>query len=356
MTIHDRPVVSVVLCTLNRRALLEGALDALVRQQDAPAYEVLLVDNGSTDGTAVLADAVRRRFPSLRYLLEPRRGLAHARNAGVALARGAYIAFTDDDVRVAPDWVRTIADAFAAAPRAACVGGPVLPQWPAAPPAWLTRDHWAPLALVDYGPDPLVVSHARPLCLVGANVAFRAEPLAGVGLFDPLLQRVGDGVGSVEDHDLLIRLWDAGGHGVYWPALKVVADVQAERLTLAYHRRWHRGHGRFCARMGWSLLEATGLGTVLGVPAHMYRRATTDAAVWVRSRLLRAEADALAADMRLQFFAGFMWERIRRGAGGRKLRLPLSGFRRVARGGSRSGPGNPIDPDRIAARRNEAAL
>ncbi len=307
------PKVSVVLCTLNRRVLLDGALAALAAQEEAPPFEVLLVDNGSTDDTASFVKAMVPRFPNLRYVHEPRRGLAHARNTGVARARGEYIAFTDDDVRVARDWVRRMVEAFEASPEAACVGGAVLPRWPAPPEAWLTRAHWSPLALVDYGPQALVVSAARPLCLVGANVAFRAGALATAGGFSSQLQRVGDSIGSVEDDELLMRLWQAGRHGVYWPALRVEADVQPERMGPAYHRRWHRGHGHFLARMESRTLEASRLGTVFGVPAHLYRQAAVDLLAWTKALLRRDTEGRLSATMRLQFFAGFVAERVRRG-------------------------------------------
>src|SRR6185436_14505596 len=109
--------VSVVLCTYNRAARLADALTALVRQVEAPPYEVVVVDNNSTDDTPrVIAGFVAGG--RVRYASEPVQGLSYARNRGVATARGDILAFTDDDVRVGQTWIRSIAQAFAEHPEA----------------------------------------------------------------------------------------------------------------------------------------------------------------------------------------------------------------------------------------------
>ena len=151
MTTATPPAVSVVLSTYNRRRSLEHAIAALLRQAAAPPYEILVVDNRSTDGTADLVSRLVRDSAGgrLSYLYEPRQGLSHARNAGIAGARAPVIAFTDDDVVVREDWVASIARAMDAYPQAEYAGGRVLPRWTSPPPRWLTRAHWSPLALQD---------------------------------------------------------------------------------------------------------------------------------------------------------------------------------------------------------------
>jgi len=97
----DRPDVSVVLSTYNRAHVLPRALDSLLDQDhDHARYEVIAVDNNSTDGTREHIESFSTRASNLRYVFEAKQGLSHARNAGILAARAPLIAFTDDDVRV----------------------------------------------------------------------------------------------------------------------------------------------------------------------------------------------------------------------------------------------------------------
>jgi glucosyl-dolichyl phosphate glucuronosyltransferase len=272
--------VSVIVSTYNRADRLPLALHALLTQAGDVAYEVIVVDNNSTDATRqVVADIAGRADGRVRYAFEPRQGLSYGRNTGIGLARASLIALSDDDVRVAPDWVQQLKRAFDDHPEIAYVGGRVLPHWLAPPPAWLTSAHWGPLALQDYGPDPVVTGREYAVCLVGANLAFRRSVFDVVGLFSPALGRIKEGIGSTEDHDMQLRTWRAGMRGLYTPSIVTVADVTPDRMTREYHRRWHRGHGRHCAMMRLRELVPADLGpmsepkdlvTLFGSPAFVY--------------------------------------------------------------------------------------
>ena len=306
------PVISVVMCTYNRGALLRGALESVLSQPAAPPFELLVVDNNSTDDTAAIVADVAARDPRVRPLRETRQGLSHARNCAIGAARGQFVAFTDDDVRAEPDWIAAIVRAFEEHPGASMVGGRVLPSWPpGARPTWLTPTHWAPLALVDYGPDDVRVSAERPLCLIGANMAFRREVFATVGLFEPSLQRVRNGIGSLEDHDFLLRCYAAGCFGFFDPRIVIHADVQPDRLTKAYHRGWHDGHGRFHALMRSASVERSNAGTFLGVPAPLYRPAVADATGWLAAMARGRPSKAFSHELKLRFFGGFVSTRVR---------------------------------------------
>ena len=303
--------VSVVISTYNRCSLLARALESLQHQETADvSYEILVVDNNSTDETRdVTQRLIAENRGKLRYIFEPKQGLSYGRNAGIARARAEIIAFTDDDVRVSSNWVARIKAGFAAEPNADFLGGKVLPDWSGMPPAWLTQAHWAPLALLDYGDQPFYVDAGRPLSLIGANCAFRKRAFEQVGLFRADFQRVKNGVGSLEDHELLLRLWQAGRKGIYLPDLTVTAEVQPDRLRKPYHREWHAGHGRFHAMLRSELLERSKLGKILGVPAHLYRRALSDAVRWTISQLLGRRDKAFGYEVRMRFFAGFAGSR-----------------------------------------------
>ena len=310
--------LTIIVPTYNRAEKLRRALRRLTSQTPAhPPAQIIVVDNNSTDDTA----RVTAEFGDcVRYVFEPKQGLSHARNAGIAAcsfrvgpqatsSASHIIAFTDDDVEVATDWTAVITREFERQPGIDCLGGRVLPQWEGPPPAWLTREHWAPLALQDHGDVPREFDRDTPICLVGASVAFRASVFDRAGLFSPDVQRVRDGVGSTEDHDMLRRLYDAGGRARYTPDLRATTVVPAERLTRKYHRRWHEGHGRFHAVMRIPEMERSARGRVLGVPAHLYRSAAADAAAWLRLLVAGHRTRAFAAEMRLRFFSGFLRER-----------------------------------------------
>jgi glycosyltransferase involved in cell wall biosynthesis len=305
--------VSVVISTYNRCGLLDGALRALLSQtQDHVNYEILVVDNNSSDQTRQLVEALAAQNPErLKYLFEAKQGISYGRNAGISGAGASIIAFTDDDVRVPRDWVRQIKIAFEANPDIDFLGGKVVPRWRTAPPAWLTKANWAPLALLDYGDRPFYVDSEKQLCLIGANSAFRRRAFEKVGLFKTDFQRVRNGIGSLEDHEMLLRLWRVKSRGLYLPELVATAEIEPERLEKEYHRKWHAGHGHFYAALHSEEVERSKIGSIFGVPAHFYRRALSDAVGWTLASIRHQPAKAFTNEMRLRHFCGFAGRRWR---------------------------------------------
>ncbi len=306
--------VSVVISTYNRAEVLPHALDSLLQQGPAGLrYEIVIVDNNSTDSTrAVVESFIARGCRNLSYLFEPRQGVAYGRNTGILASKAPIIAFTDDDVTVGPDWIATLKRTLDEHPEADCVGGRVLPRWSRALPSWLSREHWAPLALLDYGDTPFYVTASKRLCLITANAAFRTAVLKRIGMFSPHVQSFKREV-ATEDHELLLRLWRAGGQGLYAPTLVVTSDVASERFGKGYHRRWHRRHGRFSAIMHDEGMEGTQFGHWLGVPGWIYREALEGGARCFGS-LLRGDPDrAFLHETRLRFALGFIGARWREG-------------------------------------------
>ena len=290
-----KPRCSVVIATRNRSGSLTRTLERLLSQDLEAPYEVIVVDNGSTDDTAARVKEWAGSNPAIRYALEPQRGPAAARNTGVGLARADIVAFTDDDIRPTPDWLRTIAAAFERWPDVECLGGRILPDWPGPVPSWLTRDHWTgALALQDYGDTPRDIGLEHPLSLASANLAFRLTTLQTLGGFraDYLY---------AEDTELLLRLWRAGRRCLYLPDLVVIAEVQPERMRKAYHRHWHRRNGEWAARMeldesfdglGRLRAEPVDAPRLFGAQGFLYRRLLTTALQYVAAAgtLRRARA------------------------------------------------------------------
>jgi glycosyltransferase involved in cell wall biosynthesis len=311
MTQPDSPDLSVVICTYNRPELLRLALGTLVRQSPPNLQcEVIVVDNNSTPETRAVVAEIAQHDSRVRYIRETRQGNAYARNTGVAYARAPIIAFLDDDVTVGEDWFGVIARNLKDS-SAAFIGGRVLPRWEEPAPSWLNVANWAPIAALDYGDSSFAITADNPLCLLTANIAFKKEVFAKHGAFSTAVQRAGDSIGSLEDHEFLTRLLRAGMFGLYVPEMIVDAYVGSERMTKAYHRRWHKGHGYFYAIMNDPEWERSRF-HFRGVPSHLYRRTATYAVRWF-SKMIRGNSDAAFEDeCKLRFFIGFFSERQRR--------------------------------------------
>jgi glycosyltransferase involved in cell wall biosynthesis len=303
--------VSVIISTYNRCAVLPGALECVLAQKsDGVRYEVIVVDNNSTDETRQVVESfIERGYAHLRYVFEGKQGVSYGRNTGIEIARAPILAFTDDDVCVSRNWVATIKRAFDEHPEIDYLGGKVLPHWQVEMPIWLPREHWAPLAILDYGDEPFYANASKRLCLVGANLSFRRKVFEQIGYFAPDLQRVKDSIGSMEDLEMQVRAWRADRQGLYLPHLVVTAEVPPNRLLKAYHRKWHTGHGHFYAIMRLEELERSNKRPLFGVPAHLYRQLFLDCLAWLKHSFLGRRDDAFVHETRVRFFAGFFRKR-----------------------------------------------
>ncbi len=305
-----RPFVSVVVSTRNRAGLLADCLRHLLAQDAAAApYELLVVDNASSDRTASIVESFRRRHPAIvKYLYEPRPGVSCTRNAGFEASRGDILAFTDDDVRVSSRWIAEAASLFSSRPDIDYLGGPVVPVWRRSPPAWLTQEHWAPIGAVDYGPVPFEVPDARAVCLIGANLFMRRGALGRVGPFDPAFTRC-------QDHEMMLRLWAAGLRGLYAPRVATTTVVLPERTRRSYHRTWYGTNGHFLALMplreewrdGRFVVEPAAAGRfMLGVPLFEYRSLLAHARRWLHDLVRRRPEERFRAELDLRYSTAFI--------------------------------------------------
>jgi glucosyl-dolichyl phosphate glucuronosyltransferase len=308
-------LVSIIVPTRDRQELLPDLLTSLLAQTaDGVDYEIIVVDNGSQDGTNLyLRDVQNRSHGVLRTLAEPRAGVSYARNAGIASSRGQILAFVDDDVRVRPGWLAAAARIFAREPNVHYVGGPVLPLWQSEPPNWLTREHWSPLAAVDYATEKFEVPTTRAVCLISANLFIRRGALDCVGWFDPTFRRC-------QDRELMLRLWAAGIKGLYAPDVAAATLVPAERLTRAYHRRWHTTHGAFLARMPLReratnsniVIESAAQGRrFLGVPLFVCRAVLEHVARYMLSSLALRFDEAFKHELHARAAVAFVLSSLR---------------------------------------------
>lgn len=244
------PRASVIVCTCNRAPLLAQACESLLAQ-DYPEdlWELIVVDNGSSDDTLEVAERLAAARPDLvRVLQEPRAGLSRARNAGIRAARGEIVAFADDDAFPVPGWLRELVltmlshDALAA-------GGPVEPIFQGELPSWF-HDLFLPyLAVWEPGDEPRLLRYNDyPR---GNNMALRREVFARFGEFSPDLGRVGGSLLSCEETELCLRIERGGGRIVYAPGARIRHVTAAARITSEWLARRFLAQGRSEAILEW---------------------------------------------------------------------------------------------------------
>jgi len=326
--------VSVVVPTFNRRDYLAPLLNSLERQRLAPPFEVLVVDNNSDDDTRQVVESFQaRRTLSLAYVFEPRRGVSHARNAGIALAKGAIVAFLDDDEEASVDWVATVKRTFDQHADIDCIGGPVRPRWPHDPPPWLTREHFGPVGLQDEAPWMRLNARKAARSLGSGNLACRSEALETVGGFDPAFVRN-------QDLEFNLRLWNAGREGLFTPELVVMTNVPRERMTKAYHRKWNATRGRSRAMMGYYdrfdregrlVPENKGARRFLGTPLFLYRRLFAHLGKWLVTMLTRRSSGAFYHETRAREVAAYIAMRYQMEYHGATVQAHLAEVQRLVR-------------------------
>jgi glycosyltransferase involved in cell wall biosynthesis len=163
VTVSSRPFISVIIPTYNRSARLRATVESFVAQRyPADRFEIILVDNSSTDDTPNEIRRLAAEFSSLRHMLESRRGAHWARNAGATVSLGEILYFTDDDMISDPDLLSKIIEPFALGASVGSATGKVLPRWETEPPVWvLEHCRNALLSLNDLG-EGLMVSDTDP--------------------------------------------------------------------------------------------------------------------------------------------------------------------------------------------------
>ena len=226
------PVVTVVICTHNRCALLKRCLAAVSRQDASPeTFAVLVVDNASTDDVqALVAEEAAKAAYSLTLVHEAALGLSHARNAGARASRTAWLAYLDDDAMPLPGWITAILEFIQAHPEPGVFGGPYVPFYLTPPPPWLSGD----MGRFWQG-DRVARLPQRRCTLIGCNFMTHREVFDAVGGFDPNLGVCGQEVRYGEETMFYRRALELGFPVHYTPAPVVEHLVRPEKYRLAWH-------------------------------------------------------------------------------------------------------------------------
>lgn len=272
--------ITVVICTFNRCESLARALAsaACLTVPASVAWEVLVVNNNSTDQTRDVVEEFARRHPGrFRYLFEPRPGKSYALGTGIREALGDVLAFIDDDVTVEPTWLQNLTGSLHNGNWIGA-GGRILPRWNSPPPSWLLPDQpWAvaPLAIFDKGPEPGPL-YEPPF---GTNMAFYKSVFERYGGFrTDLGPRPGCEIRN-EDTEFGRRLLEAGEQIRYEPTAVVYHEVPRGRASKRYFLTWWYDKGRADTREFGIPTDTKWF--VAGVPHYLYRRVVVWTLRWM---------------------------------------------------------------------------
>ncbi|HEY9638852.1 MAG TPA: glycosyltransferase family 2 protein [Coleofasciculaceae cyanobacterium] len=241
------PQISAIICTHNRDHYLGAAIESLLAQDFSEPFEVIVVDNASSDRTrevvaAYLSDS------RLRYVYESVTGLSVARNTGAQVAQSPILAYLDDDAVASPQWLRILYEAYQQAEKLAIAGGKVTLLWDVGtqPPAWLSSGLAGNLGAYDLGDRPLLITQPG-LTPRGLNYSIRRSFLDQVGGFDRNLGRVGNNLLSNEELQMTEMALLKGWQVVYLPDAQVAHHVSPERLQFTWFlkRGWWQGVSEF---------------------------------------------------------------------------------------------------------------
>jgi len=220
--LSEYPKVSVVICACNAETTMDACLASL-QNLKYPAFEVIVVDDGSTDRTGKIADG----YEGFHVIHQENKGLSAARNVGIAASLGEIVAFTDSDCVVDPDWLHYLVATFLSTGLPA-VGGPNLP-----PPEDSVVA--ACVAASPGGPLHVLLDDVEAEHIPGCNMAFRREVLEEIGGFDPIYRSAGD------DVDVCWRLQDRGYRIGFSPAAMV---WHFRRNTMKAYFGQQKGYGK----------------------------------------------------------------------------------------------------------------
>ncbi len=189
-------IISVIVCTYNRAGILDACLDSLYRQTlDSNEYAVVVVDNNSCDNTAAVSAGYVRKYGNIRYVIEEKQGLSHARNKGCAEANAEYLAYLDDDTIVPPEYLSNVVSVIRQySPD--IMGGPIYPYYTSSKPFWF-KDRYEIRKNAEQSGFSVTCS------VSGGNFIVRKSVLEKLGMFDPSYGMIGNKLRLSEERKVL---------------------------------------------------------------------------------------------------------------------------------------------------------
>jgi glycosyltransferase involved in cell wall biosynthesis len=238
----DPAQITFIICTYNRAHYLDDTLKSLIANRpDNQNFELLVVDNNSSDNTADVVQKHQQNSEAVRYVKETKQGLSHARNRGIEEADTPYLVFLDDDIQATESLIPGWQSFFADYPEAVAAGGKNHVQFDDPRPPWMSYFLLPLLAYHDLGDT--IKKYSSGNYPVGCNMGFRKDIFDQVGLFDTDLGRKGKSLNAGEEKELFKRIRQLDKDVYYLPDAFLYHRVSAERLTIEYIRKQAYGLG-----------------------------------------------------------------------------------------------------------------
>ncbi len=238
-------MLSLIVCTYNRDKYLYGALRCIAENGfPTEAYEIVLVNNMSTDNTDAECRRFQNDYPNVvfRYLIETNQGLSFARNRGIAESRGDTLVFLDDDSYIQEGYLENLQRQLDTHPEADAFGGKIDPVFESGEaPKWLSKWNYSWVSAIDLGGS--VCPFKGKAFPIGANMGIRKAMLTKFGVFNTELGRSKKNLMGGEEKDLFERIRQQGGSIYYFPDVVVQHVIPPSRTTKEYIKRLGEGVG-----------------------------------------------------------------------------------------------------------------
>lgn len=225
---------SIIVCTHNRADLLTDCVDSLLKQTiNKNRFEIIIVDNNSTDDTEAVAKEFAKNNNSIVYLQEKNIGYSAPRNCGWNHALGNIIAYIDDDEIAAPDWLESIEKAFQTEEKPDIVGGIYLIKYDVTPPDWFIES----MGGTNKNRQKGILNQRKDCYLAGGNIAFRKEVLEKLNGFSNDFNMKNGFLMTGEDTDICQRAKNAGFQLYYDPDIKIYHRMNQNNYDIGIRRQ-----------------------------------------------------------------------------------------------------------------------
>ncbi len=286
--------ISVIVCTYNRSDHLQNLLHRF-REQIIPddiKWEVIVVDNNSSDDTSgVVHEFLKRKDFIMCYHRENIQGKSFALNTALNKVSGRIIAFTDDDVLLDRNWLKTVYDTFQ---KFDCDGlcGRILLEFPQKPPKWLKEELWGFLGYLNYGDK---VFQVKNKAIFGGNMVFTKKIIEKIGRFNTGIGRSGSELSGREDTEFARRIIEAGGKVMYQPSALVWHVIDPKKFRKLYFKKLHYYEGMTTVKLSDLVVKRN----FAGIPLFILSQLGRSVLKYIKNPTLRMQ-------MNIWWFLGFM--------------------------------------------------
>lgn len=237
-------MLSVIICTYNRDKYLGETLQRLAGNHFDGPWELLLINNNSTDSTERICTQFSNDYPNVpfHYIVEKQQGLSYARNRGIQEAKGDWLVFLDDDAFVSENYLEHLSQYIQQLPEMDAFGGRIYPLFEEGiTPSWLSKWSASWLSAIDKGDEVCLFTKDYP---IGANMGFSKRIADQCGLFNTSLGRSGKNLIGGEEKDYFNRIKALNATIYYLPDIAVEHCIPSSRTTDEYISRLGLGVGQ----------------------------------------------------------------------------------------------------------------